>query len=141
SAEINNHKGSLLVKYGSPQTIWAELIKEFNIKSVFINHDYEPYGILRDDAIRSLLNAHNISFLSFKDHVIFEKAEVVKPDRTPYTVFTPYMNKWLDKFQAADMEPYPSNSHLNNFIQTDVNHIPSLKEIGFTESDLQIPAP
>jgi deoxyribodipyrimidine photo-lyase len=141
SAEISKQKGSLLVKYGSPQAVWSELIKEYHIQSVFVNHDYEPYGIQRDHAIRILLNTHHISFLSFKDYVIFEKDEILKADQRPYTVFTPYMNKWLDKFKAADMEPYPSGRQLNNFIQTDVERIPTLKEIGFIKSVLQMPVP
>jgi deoxyribodipyrimidine photo-lyase len=42
----------------------------------------------RDEEIVSFLKSKNISFHHFKDHVIFERPEVLKDDGTPYTVFT-----------------------------------------------------
>ena len=50
--------------------------------------DYEPYALERDAAVQALLSKKNIPFHTSKDHVIFEKNEVLKDDGTPYTVFT-----------------------------------------------------
>ena len=33
----------------------------------------------------------------FKDQVIFEEREILKSDNKPYTIFTPYKNRWLQK--------------------------------------------
>ena len=41
---------------------------------------------------------------TFKDQVIFEENEVLKADGKPYTVFTPYKNKWLSHF-SKEMLP------------------------------------
>ena len=48
--------------------------------------------ILRDGA--ETLKNSGIAFIGSKDHVIFEKDEVLKNDGGPYTVFTPYSRKW-----------------------------------------------
>ena len=78
--------------------IWKELITTFDINSVYINKDYEPYSIQRDNKIESILIKNGIKLKRYKDQVIFEEKEILKSDNTPYTVFTPYKNKWLQKF-------------------------------------------
>ena len=34
----------------------------------------------------------------YKDQVIFEEFDILKNDNKPYTVYTPYKNKWLHEF-------------------------------------------
>ena len=48
------HHSSLLVKHGKPNDVWANLLKSYNIKSVYCNHDYEPEAIERDEAVKQL---------------------------------------------------------------------------------------
>ena len=69
-------------------------------KSVYANHDYEPYALERDSGIQKELSKRGIAFKTFKDQVIFEKNEIVKQDGKPYTVFTPYSKKWKEKLNA-----------------------------------------
>ena len=42
--------------YDCPKKVFKKLIFEFPIEFVYTNHDYEPYAIARDKAIKSLLN-------------------------------------------------------------------------------------
>ncbi len=38
-------KGSgILVKYDSPEKAFKEIVREYDISTVFTNHDYEPYA-------------------------------------------------------------------------------------------------
>ena len=85
--------------YDSPENAWQKLISEYDIQGVFFNRDYEPYARERDAAIYQLLQDHNIPLHTSKDHVIFEKNEVIKDDGKPYTVFTPYSRKWKIKWE------------------------------------------
>ena len=49
----------------------------WNVNSnVFINKDYEPYGIKRDQKIAQLLSDKGIKLLAFKDLVIHEDGTV-----------------------------------------------------------------
>ena len=92
-------KSSLLVFKGKPIEVFKKLNSEFNINSVYCNHDYEPYSIVRDKSVESYLDSKDSKLLSFKDQVIFEKSEVVKNDGNPYVVYTPYKNKWKIKLK------------------------------------------
>ncbi len=129
---------SLLVKKGKTQEVWKQLIQEFDVAAVFFNKDYEPYAIKRDLAICEFLEANKISCFSFKDQVIFEEKEISKADGLPYTVYTPYKNKWLEKFKSLapipeyDAKPFLSNFFKSNFI------FPTLEQIGFEESTIKV---
>ena len=95
-SELVKYGSTLKVMHGTPVDCFNDLTGKYGIKKVFANSDYEPYGIQRDEKIKNLLKNKGISFRLAKDHVIFEKDEVVKDDGNPYTVFTPYMRKWKE---------------------------------------------
>ena len=92
---------SLLCKRGKVVDIFEELLRTYNLKEVYANKDYEPDAILRDEELADVLAKQGIIFHTYKDQVVFEEDEVVKQDGMPYTVFTPYKNKWLEKFKTA----------------------------------------
>jgi deoxyribodipyrimidine photo-lyase len=129
---------SLLIKNGSISEVWQELINEFDVKEVFFNKDYEPYAIARDEAICELLDENKIVSFSFKDQVIFEEKDITKADGLPYTVYTPYKNKWLENYrlnapdQEYDVTPLFSNWYTSNF------KLLSLEDIGFVQSTIKV---
>lgn len=131
---------SILVKYNSPQEAWQEVLSSYEVKAVFTNHDYEPYARERDDMLSKLFSENNIAFHSYKDQVIFEKNEVVKDDQKPYTVFTPYSRKWLQKLSETGIETYASESLLHQLEQVAHREIPSLATLGFEPSTIRIPS-
>ena len=133
------HHSSLLVKHGKPNDVWANLLKSYNIKSVYCNHDYEPEAIERDEAVKQLLHKNFVSFLSFKDQCIFEKEEILKEDGEPYVVFTPYKRKWLAKLKPFYYKAYPTKKYEQHFYKTKALNLPSLKQIGFEKSTLDFP--
>ena len=80
------HDSSIAILYGTPKKVWAQLIKDYQIDTVFTNHDYEPYALERDLEIDQLLAQHQVDFKTFKDQVIYEKDEITKADGNPYVV-------------------------------------------------------
>lgn len=120
--------------FGSPKSIFEELIEHYQIKAVFTNNDYEPYAIQRDKEIASFLISKNIKFNSFKDQVIFERNEIVKSDGSPYKVYTPYSKKWLEKLKHEGIQTFKSEDYLNNLHQ--LKNLPHLtiEQIGFVKS-------
>ncbi|MBW4888638.1 DNA photolyase family protein [Mucilaginibacter sp. HMF5004] len=139
SKELQEHGSGILVKYATPAHAWDEVLKDYNIAAVYTNHDYEPYAAKRDDHIKHKLDQKGISFHTFKDQVIFEKDEVVKDDKKPYTVFTPYKRKWYDKLKPFYLRSYPTTKYLSNLHQTKAIPVPTLKLMGFEESVLKFP--
>ena len=75
----------LIVAYGDPKIRIPELAKKYKVDAVFTNRDYEPYARSRDAYLLSKLKDQQISFIGAKDHVVFEKEEVLKADGLPYT--------------------------------------------------------
>lgn len=126
---------SLLVMHGKPLCVFEDLLSKYSIQSVFANSDYEPSSIVRDKSIADLLASKNIPFQLYKDHVIFEKSEIMKEDGTPFKVFTPYSRAWKRKFYQDNITTFPSESLLANFIKTQPLEIPSLSEIGFKNTE------
>ena len=130
---------SLYVLHDTPLGGFEKLSKEFSITAVYSNHDYEPYAIKRDEAVRTFLSTKGISFHTFKDQVIFEKAEVVKADGSPYTIFTPFSKIWKEKYVADKKVRFSSEKHLSNLNKTKPHPFPSLKQLGFEAVNLDIP--
>ena len=97
NSNLQKAGSSLYVLKGDPEEKWKELILSFEIKAVFINKDYEPYAIKRDKEVDELLKSNGISLFRFRDQVIFEEGEIMKPDNGPYTIFTPYKSRWMKK--------------------------------------------
>ena len=137
--ELKKHGSTLLVKYDKAEKAWDEVLKEYIIETVYAYHDYEPYAKQRDEAIHEKLRKHHIEFKTCKDQVIFEKDEVVKDNGEPYTVYTPYKNKWYQKLNDFYLKSYPAEKYLTNLYKHSDFVVPSLKSIGFEKSDREFP--
>ena len=129
------YNSSIAMFHGKPIDVFRQLIDTYAIKAVFTNRDYEPYATKRDHDIAKSLGENNIQFETFKDHVIFEKDEVVKKDGLPYKVYTPYMKLWKSQFKPQHIEPFDTMSHFKNLSSdTDAPNL-SLSAIGFKRSN------
>jgi len=131
---------SIKVFYSTPEKVFKELVKEFDVECVYTNHDYEPYADERDGVVKDFLNKQKIEFKTYKDQCIFEKDEVTKDDGKPYTVFTPYSRKWKLRLTDFHVKPYPNKKYFKNFIQSKTFEIQSLKDMGFEKSGLEFPS-
>ncbi|UII79814.1 deoxyribodipyrimidine photo-lyase [Flagellimonas sp. CMM7] len=139
--ELQNKFESGIGMYkGNPLTVFEQLLKEFTIDSVFANHDYEPYARDRDRQVQSFLEKNDINFHTFKDQIIFEKNDILKNDRNPYVVYTPYKNRWKENFNPSlHLIDYDTFSNFHKLYQkTNLPNI-ELSDIGFESSDIQVP--
>ncbi len=135
--QLSTFGKSLALFHGKPQEVFSKLVSENKIQAVFTNHDYEPYARKRDLELFHLFKEHNIEFKTSKDQVIFEKGEVVKDDGTPYVVYTPYSNKWLDRFNKSQLLFYKSEELLHNIAQHNYPFL-KLEDIGFISSNIKV---
>tara|TARA_B110000977_G_scaffold26618_1_gene33256 strand:+ start:1829 stop:3115 length:1287 start_codon:yes stop_codon:yes gene_type:complete len=136
--ELISYNSSLKVYHGNPLKVFKELFRENPELVVYTNRDYEPYAIKRDKDINQLLLENGSSLISCKDQVIFEKNEVVKNDGLPYTVFTPFKNKWLAKFKEEGLH-VELDLNSGNFNKSS-HAFPSLKELGLEKSSIEVPS-
>lgn len=132
--QLNNHNASLQILKGQIDDVWEKLVTTYDIQKVYLNKDYEPYAIKRDQKIKEFLNSKGIEMKTFKDQVIFEEDEIVKADGKPYTVFTPYKRKWLEKFTKVNLNLI---ANFDNFYKKIID-FPSLNQLGLKNSSLKV---
>ena len=132
--QLNNHHASLQIFKGQIDDVWEKLVTTYDIKKVYSNKDYEPYAIKRDQKIKEFLNSKGIEMKTFKDQVIFEEDEIVKADGKPYTVFTPYKRKWLEKFTKVNLNLI---ANFDNFYKKIID-FPTLNQLGLKNSPLKV---
>ena len=127
---------SLLILHGNP----IKIFKALTPRSVYTNHDYEPYATFRDGEVAHVLREKGIPFNTYKDQVIFEKFEVMKQDGKPYTVFTPYSKTWKEKLKPFYTKSYPVEKYVKSLLKTKALPIPDLADIGFESTNANFPA-
>lgn len=140
NAKLNDLGSTFEFKYGTPEQAWAEILKAYDVKAVYVNHDYEPYARERDDALAEYLRSENIIFNTYKDQVIFEKNEITKADLKPYTVFTPYFRQWHQNLNPFYLKAYPVAKYLDNLLAQPSKKIMSLSDMGFEKSTRPFPS-
>ena len=131
---------SIYIAHGRPQDVFKKMADEFHICSVYTNRDYEPYSLLRDLNVERFLKINKIEYHSYKDNVLFEKDELVKDDGKPYTVFTPYKNKFLEKFNKEMVRPLNTTQYFHNFIRIKPLPMMSIEMLGFESVNLVFPS-
>jgi deoxyribodipyrimidine photo-lyase len=134
--QLKKKNSSLICYKGNPIEIWSELITEKKINSLHFNRDYEPYATKRDEAIQELCEQNDIEITAYKDQVIFEKNEVLKNDGLPYTIYTPYKNKWLTKYETIVSEPLQATKFSN--LENKSSLFPTKKELGIEENCIKV---
>lgn len=137
NVELQKVESSLLVLKGNPKDVWQKIISEYKVKNIYFNKDYEPYAIKRDTEITCLAKTNNVAVFSFKDQVIFEENDILKDDKTPYTIYTPYKNKWLKAFSSTLCEAKKSENHLTNLAKTQFS-FPSITSLNFNLSSIKV---
>ena len=144
-AQLRALGGRLLVRHGPARAEVVRLAGELGAQAVYANHDDEPDALARDAAVGAALGDAGIALHTGKDHVVFERSELLTQSGTPYTVFTPYKNAWLKKLEPFFIEPYPVERHAASLAAPPAGvsaALPSLAAIGFEPTNLhalQIP--
>ena len=138
NSELQLLGSSLLIKKGNPTDVWKELLRKYSCQKLFLNRDYEPYALKRDQEITTIFESEKIPVITYKDQVIFEKNEILKKDNTPYTIYTPYKNQWLKLFDEEQfLKPKDTSKLFHNFFKKIFN-FPSLEDIGFEKSSINV---
>jgi len=119
--DIKAKKGKLYLFFGSPETVVLDCIKKLKIEAVFVNFDYTPYSIKRDERIESVCKKHMVDFYSTEDALLHSVEKTVKKDNSPYSIFTPFYRN----ASKSDVLPPIVNRHSNYYSES----------ISFSKSD------
>jgi len=136
----------LITLHGRATEAVPELARTLGVDAVFANHDDEPLSLRRDRQVDEGLAASGAAFHTFKDHVIFERQELLTQTGKPYSVFTPYKNAWLRKVDAFYLRRYAVRNHAAALAPLPAAWragVPELRAFGFEPTnlaELRIPA-
>ena len=144
--ELGHPDGGLIVRHGMAEHEVPALARQLGALAVFASHDDEPHAQLRDGKVRGHLADHGIALHTCKDHVIFERQEVMTQSGTAFSVFTPYKNAWLRKVNDFYLKAYPVERHVAHLAPRPEalrQPVPRLSDLDFETTnltDLHIPA-
>jgi deoxyribodipyrimidine photo-lyase len=130
----------LIVRHGLAAEEIPRLANTLGVQAVYFNHDDEPAALRRDAKVRDGLRGVGVAVHSFKDHVIFERSEVLTGTGTPYSVFTPYKNAWLKKLEPGSLQGHPVAAYGASLAPVPpevASAPPTLQQIGFEPTDLE----
>ncbi len=138
---LAKYNASLCIKKGKPLEVFKNLSEKYTIENIYCNHDYEPYALKRDETVKEFAKSHDIGFHSFKDQVIFEKNDIVKPDGLAYTVFTPYAKKWLKQLAQTPIKSVNCTPLFSNLYKSNDFDFPEAQSIGIKKASFNYPEP
>jgi deoxyribodipyrimidine photo-lyase len=130
---------ALLVRHGAAAQALPQLAAELQVQAVYANHDDDPDALARDARVRGALAAAGIALHTSKDHVVFERSELLTQSGNPYSVFTPYRNAWLAALTPQALQAWPVAHHAAALAAVPAgiaSGVPALAEIGFAATDL-----
>lgn len=129
----------LLVRHGPAVDEVVAVARGLHVQAVYANHDDEPAALQRDARVRGELAHAGIALHTSKDHVVFERSELLTGAGTPYSVFTPYKNAWLKKLDAFYVKGYPVERHAEALAEPPEGFavpVPALAALGFETTNL-----
>lgn len=95
--QLKAKKGKLYLFYGDTFKIITSLIKQENIEAIFVNRDYTPFSLKRDQALEKLCYKYNIAFEHYNDALLTEPEEILTQSGTPYSIFSAFYKKAVAK--------------------------------------------
>jgi deoxyribodipyrimidine photo-lyase len=130
----------VIVRHGRAVDEIPRLAQALHVQAVYTNHDDEPAALERDARVRGALAEAGIALHTSKDHVVFERSEVLTGAGLPYSVYTPYKTAWLKKADPFFLSAYPVDRHAGSLAEVPDEiggQLPALEALGFSRTNLQ----
>ncbi len=129
----------LLLRHGQAVDEITALAAALDVQAVFASHDDEPDALARDAQVRGRLADAGVLLHTVKDHVVFERDELLTQSGSSYSVFTPYKTAWLKKVDDFFLRAYPVARHAAALAPRPAAlalEVPTLAALGFEPTNL-----
>lgn len=117
----------------------VQAARESKADVVYWNRDYEPEAIERDRLVQQQLGKLGVTVRTFKDHVVFEAAEIRGATGEPLQRYSAYRARWWTKWHSRtpSMLRVPTNRGKANSLPSLVPApLPSAEELGYDPVEL-----
>lgn len=125
---------SLVIRQGQAVHELLALARETQADAIFFNHDVDPFG---QEIEKSLAELSPIPVHGFHDSTLHPPAFILKPDGSPYRVYTPFSKRWL---ALEKTPPAPRPQKISSPKKIPSLPLPTLATWGLIESDWDLPA-
>jgi deoxyribodipyrimidine photo-lyase len=101
----------VIIKFDSYELVsqfLGRFAEEMGCSKVYFNKEYEYNESKRDEKVEKELIQKGIKVFSFHDRLLIEPGKVLTGKEKPYTVFTPFRNKWAKLIFENDIEALPA---------------------------------
>ena len=106
---------------GKQDDIIEYLIKnDSDIQCVAINRDWTPYARKRDSEIEIVCSKYEVNFFKYEDYTLHKMGTLLKDDRTPYKVYSPFF-KFAFKKKVTKPVSYNDFNFINLNKKVNIN--------------------
>jgi deoxyribodipyrimidine photo-lyase len=128
---IHDKGGKMLFFYGDVIKVLKSLHKLVPINSISFNYEYTPYGRKRSNDINLFAKSNNITVYEKEDYALYDilPGDTLKADKTPYLVYTPYMNHLTNDLKVRPIDRYNKFVFTNMKQYHDNKYYMDIKEI------------
>jgi deoxyribodipyrimidine photo-lyase len=134
----NSLNGKLQVYVGDPIEVLKNLQSKYKANKIYWNRCYEPWRTARDKQIKQYFQQINVDIRSFNGSLLWEPWEVLKEDKTPYKIFTPYSKKCqLNNMLPREPKSFPNNITLVKENPTTINDLKLIKPNNWSQKVLE----
>ena len=100
NTQIRNakNKSKLWIMYGNEIDVLGEIISYINVEAIYINEDYSPYSIARDNNIKKFCKKNEINYHCMTDVLLIDETMETKAQNGNYNkVFTQFYKNSIKK--------------------------------------------
>mmetsp|Transcript_130943 Transcript_130943/g.184505 ORF Transcript_130943/g.184505 Transcript_130943/m.184505 type:complete len:211 (+) Transcript_130943:277-909(+) len=110
-AQLKTLDSRLYYFYGDLEESLAKIFEESKPDAVFVNEDYTPFSVKRDESIAALCKSKDIAFHSCHDLMLNEKTKILQGNKKFFSQYTPFFMK-----AAKQKIPKPETEAPKNFV-------------------------
>lgn len=92
-SELKTYGSKLYYFRGKNLEILKKINSKLDIEAIIFNQDYTPYAKNRDTEIEKWCQTQKIKCEMKEDYLLAPMGTILKSDKKPYTVFTPFKNQ------------------------------------------------
>lgn len=127
--ELKKINSKLYFFLGENKNIINKLTKQEKINAIFVNKDYTHFSNKRDEEIKIICKKNKIDFNSFEDLLLNSPKKILKKDKKPYTIFTPFY-----KFSKNFPVDLPIKNKYKNYYNKKIDFEINLSNIDYSKN-------
>ena len=138
--EAYRDRGSdLIVRRGDPREVLPDLAGACGATGVTWAKDYSGLARERDAAVRRALDDADVAREGVHDAVHHPPGSITTNDGDPYSVFTYFGRKWLDREKESPYDPPAAETLAAPDAVGEPGDLPPLADLGFDEPEADVP--